>query len=468
MRVKTRLTINNYIALGVALLVLLALAWSYREVLQADANEELVVHMEKLAFERIILRDDYLLRDAERARIQWLDKTEELGKQLVLAERTFLRSADQATVKEARADFMVTYGALSEVMENRLRSKDIGAKAYLSDEAEKIILGQVFMKAYALNNDLGRLYESAERDSAAARNLAGLIIALFVMGGILIVVVNSTVISRILSRGLAELGRGVAILGSGDLDHRINIKGDNELSELGNASNAMAAKLKATTTSVENLRREVAERERTEELLRDQEFQLRETQRVGQIGSYVMDITTGTWTSSDILDGIFGIGSNDERSVASWTKLVHPDEREGMLQYLMQSVIREKKHFNREYRIVRQNDGAVRWVWGLGELSYDHNENPVKMIGVILDITERKRAEEPLQKKAEELRATNAELELFNRAAVGRELRMIELKEEINELCRRLGESPRHATDKLETDRGPVQARSRRLDDDCA
>ena len=43
------------------------------------------------------------------------------------------------------------------------------------------------------------------------------------------------------------------------------------------------------------------------------------------------------------------------------------------------------------------------------------------------------------------LRASNEELEQFNRMVVGRELRMIELKEEINELCRRLGEPPRHA-----------------------
>ena len=69
-----------------------------------------------------------------------------------------------------------------------------------------------------------------------------------------------------------------------------------------------------------------------------------------------------------------------------------------------------------------------------------------------IDITERKQAEEALRQKMEELRANNDELERFNRNVVGRELRMIELKEEINELCRRLGEPPRHATDQLQTD----------------
>lgn len=60
------------------------------------------------------------------------------------------------------------------------------------------------------------------------------------------------------------------------------------------------------------------------------------------------------------------------------------------------------------------------------------------------DITERKKVEEALQASVEELRERNEELARFNRVVVGRELRMIDLKEEINELCRRCGEPPRY------------------------
>ena len=57
--------------------------------------------------------------------------------------------------------------------------------------------------------------------------------------------------------------------------------------------------------------------------------------------------------------------------------------------------------------------------------------------GVRMDITELKRTEQAL-------RAANGELTLFNQSMVGRELRMIELKKEIDELCVRLGEPPRY------------------------
>lgn len=66
---------------------------------------------------------------------------------------------------------------------------------------------------------------------------------------------------------------------------------------------------------------------------------------------------------------------------------------------------------------------------------------------VIEDVTEHKLAESLLKEKIEQLKASNAELEIFNTAAVGRELRMIELKREINELCGQLGLEPRYPLD---------------------
>ncbi|MCX6901519.1 MAG: PAS domain S-box protein [Verrucomicrobia bacterium] len=66
------------------------------------------------------------------------------------------------------------------------------------------------------------------------------------------------------------------------------------------------------------------------------------------------------------------------------------------------------------------------------------------IFAVCRDITERKRAAEALRKQTAELRARNKELERFNNASVGRELRMIELKQEINQLCQQAGLPPRY------------------------
>jgi PAS domain S-box-containing protein len=65
----------------------------------------------------------------------------------------------------------------------------------------------------------------------------------------------------------------------------------------------------------------------------------------------------------------------------------------------------------------------------------------------LMDITERKRDEELIQRYIEELRTINEELTRFNNASVGRELRMIELKREINELYVQSGQPPRYPLD---------------------
>lgn len=64
-------------------------------------------------------------------------------------------------------------------------------------------------------------------------------------------------------------------------------------------------------------------------------------------------------------------------------------------------------------------------------------------------ITERVQAEETLRRQTEEIRQRNAELERFNRASVGRELAMIGLKQEVNELSHRLGLEPPYSLDFL-------------------
>ena len=68
----------------------------------------------------------------------------------------------------------------------------------------------------------------------------------------------------------------------------------------------------------------------------------------------------------------------------------------------------------------------------------------VQMTGVCWDITAHKLAETEIRRRAEELQAANDELTRFNRVTVGRELRVIELKKQVNELCVRLGQPPRY------------------------
>ncbi|MBV5276814.1 PAS domain-containing protein, partial [bacterium] len=134
---------------------------------------------------------------------------------------------------------------------------------------------------------------------------------------------------------------------------------------------------------------EITARKQAEEALHSSVESLREAQTIGGLGSYVLDIPKGLWNSSDVLDLLFGIGPQYERSVAGWIALIHVDDRQMMADYLNEVVLARGQPFNKEYRVVRQNDQAVRWVHGKGRLDFDAKGRPVRMSGTIQDITDR-------------------------------------------------------------------------------
>ncbi len=149
---------------------------------------------------------------------------------------------------------------------------------------------------------------------------------------------------------------------------------------------------------------DVTERARAEETLRESLETLQEAQIIGSLGSYSLNMSTQLWTSSEEMDEIFGIGKEYIRSVAGWMALIHPDDFEEMATYFAQEVVSKGNPFNKVYRIVRQRDGVERWVHGVGRLEFDAQRLPVKMRGVIRDITESKLAEMKLRASEERYR----------------------------------------------------------------
>lgn len=92
------------------------------------------------------------------------------------------------------------------------------------------------------------------------------------------------------------------------------------------------------------------------------------------------------------------------------------------------------KPYKCDAEVVRP-DGVRRWITARGEAIRDATGQTTALRGTVQDITERKVAEIALRNR-------NEELERFDRAAIGRELQMIELKRQVNELARELGRAP--------------------------
>ncbi len=157
--------------------------------------------------------------------------------------------------------------------------------------------------------------------------------------------------------------------------------------------------------AVMSLGRDITQRKQAEAALREANRLVEESQSVARLGTYTLDIATGIWTCSRVLEEVFGITDRDyPHNVEGWLGIVHPADRRAMQEYLIQEVLGQTKRFDREYRVVRQNDGAERWVHGLGWLDINSEGQASRMIGSIQDITERKQAELAMQESEERFR----------------------------------------------------------------
>lgn len=142
---------------------------------------------------------------------------------------------------------------------------------------------------------------------------------------------------------------------------------------------------------------DITDRVTAEEKLRKNEWLLREAHRIGHLGCYDYDVLNDTWESSPEMNLIFGIPADYPKTFGTWLDLIDPDHRERMKNYF-QSLLVRKEWFDMEYPVIRPSDGSRRWLYGTGEFTLDDAGNPVRMIGTIQDITERKEAEEELKR----------------------------------------------------------------------
>jgi PAS domain S-box-containing protein len=149
-----------------------------------------------------------------------------------------------------------------------------------------------------------------------------------------------------------------------------------------------------------------------EEELRSGRELLAQAQRAGHLGCFDLDLKSDTVVWSAELADLLGLppGTLTGRH-QDWEGLVHPDDV-ARVNASISETLRTGDSVD-EYRIRRRSDAEVRWVESRGRVFYGPAREPLRLVGVTMDITERKRAEEALRRSEEEFHI------IFEHAAIG-------------------------------------------------
>ena len=148
--------------------------------------------------------------------------------------------------------------------------------------------------------------------------------------------------------------------------------------------------------------RDQIERARQAEL-RDSEERLRLALEAARIGTWNWNIETGTVQWSDEIEPVFGLQKGEfDGKYQTYLSLIHPDDLKGVEDVIDRALSGEKNYFV-EHRLLWQN-GEMRWLEGRGKVYRDRAGKPVRMTGTVVDITDRKLAEESLRDAEERYR----------------------------------------------------------------
>jgi PAS domain S-box-containing protein len=137
--------------------------------------------------------------------------------------------------------------------------------------------------------------------------------------------------------------------------------------------------------------RDITERKQDEAAHREREAELSRAHRIAGLGSFKVEVRDGNFVADRSPEylAVHGLTSQDRGSShEAWLHRLHPEDREKADRTLREFLADGRKLYQSEYRIIRQNDSATRWIRVLAEIERDASGAPLRLFGTHLDVTE--------------------------------------------------------------------------------
>jgi two-component sensor histidine kinase/HAMP domain-containing protein len=406
MQIKKRLQINVAVSVLTALAACLVLFPALYRMNEANNSEKIADDIISSVLERDVLRNDYLRNNGARAKEQWFARHEQIGKLLKRASENFRDTEDGKNISGMIEDHESIGNIFSAIVANREKSYLNPEPAPLSREMEDRLLSQLNMRVYAVVIQNHKLLESTRTARVSALRLAGggVIFALLVL--MAAAITNSRTMGRAITARAARLREGAEVIELGDMDHIIDLKGDDEFAEIAESFNAMAATLRGSYRNLEN---EIEERKRAEKALRESRAKLEAALASMTDAVFISDAEGRFIEFNDAFATFHRFMDKGEcaKTFAEYPAFLDvflPDGSPASLEmWAVPRALRGETVANAEYTLLRKDTGEY-WIgsYSFGPIR-DKDGVIVGAMVVARDITDRKLAEQTLQLAHDEL-----------------------------------------------------------------
>lgn len=223
-----------------------------------------------------------------------------------------------------------------------------------------------------------------------------------------------------------------------DFSNRINKESTDEIGSLYDGFNNLTKQILVRST----------ERDKAEANYKDSQKKLDLALQGGGIGIWEWDLLTDLTIWDSKMERMFGLNEGEfNQTYEAFKACLHPDDV-SIAENAINDALKGITPYDTVYRVLWKNN-EVKFIRAKAMVVRDKDDKPVAMIGICIDVSKIKKTEEELKQhrdkleelvneRTKELQIKNSDLEQMNRVFVGRELRMVELKERIKDLEERM------------------------------
>ncbi|MBF0539294.1 MAG: PAS domain S-box protein, partial [Nitrospirae bacterium] len=266
MKIKTKLLLGSILSIVTMILIAKVLLYERTQDDNVTSKGRIAEQLVKGVFEMNILIYDYRIYKGqirERARAQWQSRFASISTLLAILESSIGPDSlrEKALIGEL-SDNINTINILFKDMEaiDGRMSETGRLDDVLSSEMKDRIFSQIMGRSHTIVSLSSQLCDTNYKTLDKIHDRSHILIFISITSLMLFVIIFSWLINRGIGRPIVRINMGLENLGKGNLDYKIGIAGDNEISQMANSIEMMAAKLRETTVSRDILTAEIEQR----------------------------------------------------------------------------------------------------------------------------------------------------------------------------------------------------------------